>query len=132
MAELFWLAGYRTQSSCWREQVARAVQRMPTYEMDDRFDRDLRRLRPEQRVQLGDAVRRFVATLQEWEAAGLVGRPSFPAALRVKPFHGAEDWWELSWAGDGRCLWSYGPPEREGKCHVIWLRVGSHEIYRDP
>jgi hypothetical protein len=51
--------------------------------------------------------------------------------LRVKPFHGRRQCWELSWAGDGRCLWDYGQGQRSGRVHVVWLRVGSHDIYAD-
>ncbi|MER6108587.1 hypothetical protein ACWG5P_11115 [Streptomyces prasinus] len=38
---------------------------------------------------------------------------------------------EMTWAPDGRATWQYGDELREGEPHVIWRRVGGHEIF-DP
>jgi hypothetical protein len=32
---------------------------------------------------------------------------------------------------DGRALFTYGPTIRRGDPHIIWLRVGGHEIFVD-
>lgn len=103
---------------------------MPTHEELDRFRHEHGRLNDEQKVQFREALREFIGSLRAWERAGMRGRPTFPAALRVKPFHGQRSCWELTWAGDGRCLWNYGPRRREGQCHIVWLRIGSHEIFQ--
>ncbi|MFD6425369.1 hypothetical protein [Streptomyces sp. NPDC060198] len=38
---------------------------------------------------------------------------------------------EMRWAPDGRATWQYGDEVRAGEPHVIWRRVGGHEIF-DP
>jgi hypothetical protein len=40
--------------------------------------------------------------------------------------------WEMTWAPDGRATFSYGEPVREGEVHIIWRRVGSHQIFTAP
>jgi anaerobic glycerol-3-phosphate dehydrogenase len=43
-----------------------------------------------------------------------------------------DDIWELTWAADGRATWQYGPEQRPGEPHVIWRRIGGHEIFKRP
>jgi hypothetical protein len=38
----------------------------------------------------------------------------------------------MSYSGDGRATFRYGAGRREGEMHVIWLRVGGHEILSRP
>jgi hypothetical protein len=104
---------------------------MPTWDKSGRFRREYDQLRDDEKMQFLDAVRRFVEDLRAWEAAEMTGLPGFQAGLRVKRFQGRRGVWELSWAGDGRSLWTFADPVVLGKAHVIWLRVGSHQIYRD-
>lgn len=40
--------------------------------------------------------------------------------------------WELSWAADGRATFEYGAELIEGQPHIIWRRIGSHDIFRNP
>ena len=103
---------------------------MPTHEELERFRHEYRRLSRDQRAQFRTALRRFRDALQAWELRGMRGPPEFPAGLRVKAFY-AEECWELTWAADGRALWNYGAKRREGRCHIVWLRVGSHEIFEE-
>jgi hypothetical protein len=35
---------------------------------------------------------------------------------------------ELTWAGDGRATFSYGRSIREGEPHIVWHRVGTHDV----
>jgi len=35
----------------------------------------------------------------------------------------------MTWAKDGRATWQYGQELRAGEAHVIWRRIGSHEIF---
>ncbi|KPM55667.1 hypothetical protein ACG83_10280 [Frankia sp. R43] len=97
---------------------------MPTYAATVRFYADYRRLRPEQRAAFDRARKLFFQGLTE-------GR--FHPSLRVKSFKSKPGMWELTWAPDGRALWSYGPPQpgHGSDPHVIWARVGSHDIFRD-
>jgi hypothetical protein len=52
--------------------------------------------------------------------------------LRVKRVQGRPAVWEMSWAPDGRATFEYGDEVRPGEPHVIWRRVGTHEVFRDP
>lgn len=98
---------------------------MPTYQWLPRFRKDLAALSPEQRAAFTDAVEQFVAALRQ-------GRGRFPKALRVHRIDGTDDVWSLSWAGDGRATFAFGESLKPGEAHVIWRRVGSHDIDRAP
>ncbi|MGX1727959.1 hypothetical protein ACWIGE_14960 [Streptomyces diastaticus] len=100
---------------------------MPTYEALPRFIADLNRLTPEQRRRFLRTVPIFVEDLRE-------GR--FRAGLRVKRVRGTSGIYEISWsmgAGPpGRATWAYGPERHPGTPHVIWRRIGTHDILSGP
>jgi len=96
---------------------------LPTFERLARFRRDFERLTPEQqRVFLG-VVRQFVADLRSGRL-----RPG----LRVKGVRAAPSVFEMTWASDGRATFSYGNAVRPGHVHIVWRRVGTHDILRKP
>jgi len=95
---------------------------VPTWERSARFDRDWERLPAADRARFRRAVRHFVADLR----AG-----SFRPGLRVKRVQGTEQVFEMSWAPDGRATFELGPTSAAGP-HVIWRRIGRHEILRRP
>nr|WP_012477083.1 hypothetical protein [Streptomyces sp. FR1]ABC67442.1 hypothetical protein pFR1.54c [Streptomyces sp. FR1] len=101
---------------------------MPTYETLPRFAADLDRLTPEQRRKFRQTVAAFVEDLR----AG--GR--FRAGLRIKRVQRASGIYELTWsmgAGPaGRATWQYGPARRPDTPHVIWRRIGTHDILTGP
>ncbi|WP_211216282.1 hypothetical protein [Longispora albida] len=96
----------------------------PTYESADRFARDFDKLSAKDREKFLKAVRHFVEDLD-------AGRPCRPG-LRVKRVQGTEHVWEMTWAGDGRATWQYGPEVQQGKAHVVWRRIGTHGIFTNP
>jgi len=96
---------------------------MPTFERTARFDRDLRALTPEQRRRFTRAARKFVADLE----AG-----AFRAGLRVKKIEGADGIFEMTFAPDGRATFEFGDERFPDEPHVIWRRVGTHDILRTP
>jgi hypothetical protein len=96
---------------------------VPTYERSPRFRRDYQRLTPEQRRQFRNAVGHFVEDARQ----GM-----FRKGLRVKPFRGKPGWFEMTWAPDGRALFQYGESVVVGEPHIIWLRIGGHEIFDNP
>ncbi|MEV8297840.1 hypothetical protein [Streptomyces rochei] len=96
---------------------------MPTYEATPRFTADHHRLTPEQRRRFRQAVVAFVDDLR-------TGR--FRAGLRVKGVQRAHGVFELTWDGDGRATWSYGEEIIRGERHIIWRRIGSHDIFSGP
>jgi hypothetical protein len=72
---------------------------MPTYEADQAFLRDWRRLSSAQKRRFKAAVRRFVDDLK-------ANRPPRPV-LGVQRFEGREGAFEFHWAPDGRALFAY-------------------------
>lgn len=94
---------------------------MPTFERLLRFNRDYDALSPEEKPAFKDAVRKFVQDLERGQG--------FRKGLRVKGVQGARGIYEMTWAPDGRATFAYGPSVRGGEPHVIWLRVGGHDIF---
>ncbi len=95
---------------------------MPTFDKAKPFEADYERLTPAERQAFKEAVAKFVVDLR---------RGSFRKGLRVKRYRREEDRWEMTWADNGRALFRYGPSVRPGERHVIWLRIGGHEIFDD-
>ncbi len=97
---------------------------MPTYAWLARFAADFDRLTPAQQAAFLAAVAQFVDDLQ-------TNRP-FRKGLRVKGVRGVSGVFEMTWADDGRATFKYGTPVREGEAHVIWRRVGTHDVFQQP
>lgn len=96
---------------------------MPTYRTLPSFQRDFEKLTPQQRKTFMVAVRRLVSELR----AGTIR-----SGLRVKPLRTAPGVFEMSWAPDGRATFEYGEAVRVGQPHIIWRRIGGHEIFDRP
>ncbi|MHB8657300.1 MAG: hypothetical protein ACYC91_04990 [Solirubrobacteraceae bacterium] len=96
---------------------------MPTHEELPRFLRDWERLGPQQRQAFLSALSLFIV--------GLTSQ-SFAPQLRVKRVQGEPRVWEMTWAADGRATFSYGAEVIGGQPHVIWRRIGTHDIFRRP
>lgn len=96
---------------------------MPTYEATARFWREFRKLtRTEQQAFLVAVVRlRLVVANKELDPA-----------LRIKAVQGATGVFELTWAPDGRATFEFGEAVRPGEPHIVWRRVGTHDIFQDP
>lgn len=97
---------------------------MPTFSRTPRFVDDLKRLTAEQR-------QRFTSTVVDQFVIDLkAGR--FRAGLRVKRVQATARVWEMTWAPDGRATFEYGEEQRPGEPHIIWRRVGAHEVLKRP
>lgn len=96
---------------------------MPTHDELERFLRDYDRLTEEQKDAFAAAVAHFVVDLRD-------GR--LRAGLRVRGVQGTQGVYEMTWAPDGRATFQYGEPVRAGEPHIIWRRIGTHDILREP
>jgi hypothetical protein len=96
---------------------------VPTHEELPRFLRDWERLGPQQRQAFLGALSVLIA--------GLANR-SFAPQLRIKRVQGEPHVWEMTWAADGRATFEYGAEVIAGQPHVIWRRIGTHDIFRRP
>jgi hypothetical protein len=96
---------------------------MPTREVLDSFWRDWDRLTPDEQEAFVRAAKKFIADLR-------TGR-GFRPGLRVKGVMGAAGIYEMTWADDGRATFSFGQSRRAGEPHIVWRRIGSHEIFRN-
>ena len=96
---------------------------MPTFAQTDRFRRDFAGLTPAQKVAFRAAAAKFVNDL----ASG-----SFRPGLRVRGVQGATGVFEMTWADDGRATFEYGTAVRDGETHIVWRRIGTHEIFARP
>lgn len=99
---------------------------MPTFDTTQTFRNELSKLTREQRQEFKEAVAKLVEDLAAVEADPSA---SIRAGLRVKPYRSERGVLEMSWSGNGRALFEYGDKQVEGKTHVIWLRVGTHDIF---
>ena len=97
---------------------------MPTHEEEPGFWRDWTLLSQSQRTVFLMAVGKFTADL----ASGKGFRPG----LRVKGVQGYSGVYVMTWASDGRATFSYGASIQPGNAHIIWRRVGSHNILKNP
>jgi hypothetical protein len=96
---------------------------LPTHGELPRFRRDWQSLRAEQKSAFLAALRLFVAGPND---------QSFDPRLRVKRVQGHIGVWEMSWAPDGRATFQYGEQMIAGEAHVIWRRIGTHDVFRAP
>ena len=97
---------------------------MPSYLRLPRFNKDHARLSDDEKRAFLEAVRAFVEDL----TAHRQPRRS----LRVKGVQGAPGVFEMTWAGDGRATFQFGEPVRESEPHIVWRRVGGHDIFSNP
>lgn len=97
---------------------------MPTYEKTDTFLKDVSSLDDLDHERFMVAVRAFIDDLNSDRG--------FRPGLRIKRVQGTSKVWEMTWANDGRATFEYGEELRPGEPHVIWRRVGTHDIFRRP
>ncbi len=95
---------------------------MATFEVSPRFQRDYRKLSFGDRKKAQRAARELAEDLNNKVPA----RPR----LRVKRVQGTPPGiLEMTFAGDGRATFEYGREVRSGEAHIIWRRIGTHEVF---
>jgi hypothetical protein len=97
---------------------------VPTYAWLARFRADFERLTPTQQAAFLLAVQQFVEDLRRDRA--------FRRGLRVKGIQGATGMFEMTWAPNGRATFEYGDEVNEGEPHIVWRRVGTHDVFIQP
>jgi hypothetical protein len=97
---------------------------MPTSDVLDSFRTDYKQLTHEQRQAFKAAVRQFVEDLKRGQG--------FRPGLRVKGVRIRKGVFEMTWSGDGRATFSYGTSPHPGDVHIIWRRIGGHDILQNP
>jgi len=95
----------------------------PTYERFSEFDREWSRLPSPQRELFKVAVKKFRADL---------AAAKFRKGLRVKRVQGHPGIFEMTFAPDGRATWQCGDEVIDGEPHIIWRRIGTHDIFNRP
>lgn len=98
---------------------------MPTFDRLALFRREYRKLTPEQKARFRVAVAKLVAALQQTP-------PSLPGDPLVHPLAGHRGVYELRFAPDGRATFTFAAPVRGGEPHVIWRRIGGHDVLERP
>ncbi|MGW3653540.1 hypothetical protein [Streptomyces sp. NPDC000878] len=98
---------------------------MPTYETLPRFTADLQHLTPAQR-------QRFRRVVLDAFVPDLRSGRQFRPGLRIKRVQRAPGVFELTWAGNGRATWQYGPEIVTGVPHIVWRRIGTHDVLGGP
>ena len=96
---------------------------MPTFGWLARFRVDFDGLSAAQQSAFLVAVAQFVEDLRGG---------NFRKDLRVKGVRGAPGAFEMTWADNGRATFQDGEPIVGTEPHVIWRRVGTHDVLGHP
>jgi hypothetical protein len=97
---------------------------MPTHEEEESFWHDWDRLTLEQQDAFLAAVDKMVDDMKSGHR--------FRKGLRVKGVQGHLGIFEMTWADDGRATFNFGTSPRPGDTHIIWRRIGAHDILKNP
>ena len=97
---------------------------MPTYEWGRIFGREFKALDAELQDAFLRAVAEFVDDIEQGRAPC--------RSLRVKGVEGHRSVYEISWAQNGRATFAYGAERTPDRRHIVWRRIGGHEIFRRP
>lgn len=99
---------------------------MPTHERTQRFVRDFERLNE-------DEAELFLSVVLDEFVPALVAGPPYPGGLRIKGVQATDGVWEMTWEyHNGRATFAFGQQIHAGEVHIIWRRVGGHDIFSDP
>lgn len=97
---------------------------MPTHDEEAQFLREWAKLSSQQRSLFLAAVDAMVEDLRN--------KIPFRPSLRVKAVQKRRGVFEVTWAPDGRATFHYGPSRRSGEAHIVWRRIGGHDILKNP
>ncbi|MDE0267569.1 MAG: hypothetical protein OXI96_00820 [Acidimicrobiaceae bacterium] len=69
-------------------------------------------------------LRKLITELLEIERGDRV----HPSPGLVKKLRSRPELWEFRWAHDGRATFAWDTAVRPGKHHIVWHRIGTHDI----
>lgn len=97
---------------------------MPTFDTTARFDKDYAALSADAKARFREAVRKYVEDLR---------RDGLPrAALGIRSMRKRPGVFEFHFDGNGRATFEYGNEIVPGEVHIVWRRIGTHDIYDAP
>jgi hypothetical protein len=96
---------------------------VPTFAWTARFGADFDALSAARQAAFLAAVAQLVSDLTTG---------TFRPGLRVRGVQGAAGIFEMTWAANGRATLEFGPEVIGGEPHIVWRRVGTHEVIRAP
>jgi hypothetical protein len=96
---------------------------VPTYAWVAAFRLDFKKLSADQQRAFLEVVRQFVEDLE----TGI-----FRPGLRVKGVRAVPGIFEMTWAPNGCATFEYGTERVGGHAHIVWRRVGTHDILDRP
>jgi hypothetical protein len=100
---------------------------VPTHEETAQFWRDWKRLSPTKQLRFREALKKFFEDLER------LPKGQFRGSLRVKPMQGVDGIFEMTWEPeDGRATFEYAEELIEGEPHIIWRRIGGHDVFVSP
>jgi hypothetical protein len=95
-----------------------------THERTDRFKIDYAKLTTAEQDRFrATVIERFIPAIETGE---------YPAGLKIKGVQGAPGVFEMSWAPDGRATFEFGEERLPGQRHIVWRRIGGHEVFGSP
>ena len=97
---------------------------MPTFDKLASFLRDWALLTPQQKALFMQAVGKMLFDLNSGQG--------FRSGLRIKGVQGTAGVFEMTWADDGRATFAYGTSPHQSDVHIIWQRIGTHAILKNP
>jgi hypothetical protein len=97
---------------------------VPTFFRTVPFLRDWSGLTPDQKAHFKIAVSQMVEDLR--------AHRGFRPGLRVKRVRKTTGIFEITWAPNGRATFEYGAEVYPGEPHIIWRRIGTHDIFQSP
>lgn len=97
---------------------------VPTHDEFAQFVREYAKLSQAQQDLFIDAIKQMVADMR--------AHRSFRPGLRIKGVQGHPGIFEITWAPDGRATFHYGRSIYSGEQHIVWRRIGGHEILKNP
>jgi hypothetical protein len=98
---------------------------MPTHDEFEHFLHEYLALPAAKRRLFGKAVVKMVEDMK-------AGRP-FRKSLRISMLSGQPGIYEMTWdMPNGRATFMYGPEQIPGEPHIIWRRIGGHDIFDHP